>query len=208
RALGAAVGPAAAAAPSAAAVPAAAAPAAAAPAALSAPRAVVLPPSTPQITTPPAPAPAELAAPGTGLCPEGTARLSRPATRDTQAATYCLDRHEVTAASYAQCVGAEGCAASRRAVSAAEIALPEVALPPAARRRAQAAFGAQCNSGAPGRGQHPMNCVTFDEAASYCKWRGGRLPSEAEWEFAAEGVNGRAFPWGSLRPNPTLVNAC
>src|SRR6185503_18401955 len=154
RALGAAVGPAAAAAPSAAAVPAAAAPAAAAPAALSAPRAVVLPPSMPQITTPPAPAPAELAAPGTGLCPEGTARLSRPATRDTQAATYCLDRHEVTAASYAQCVAAEECAVPHRAALLAALTVPQVALTPAARRRAQAAFGAQCNSGALGRGQH------------------------------------------------------
>ncbi|MEO8178304.1 MAG: SUMF1/EgtB/PvdO family nonheme iron enzyme [Deltaproteobacteria bacterium] len=167
--------------------------------------------SVPQTTVTPSPsAPAGLAAPATGSCPEGAARLSRPATRDTEAATYCLDRYEVTAAAYAQCVGAEGCSASRRAVWAAEIAQPEVPHPlsPAARRRAQAAFGAQCNSGAPGRGQHPMNCVTFEEAESYCIWRGGKLPSEAEWEFAAEGVNGRAFPWGSLRPNPTLVNAC
>jgi formylglycine-generating enzyme required for sulfatase activity len=122
--------------------------------------------------------------------------------------SYCLDRHEVTAASYAQCVGAEGCAAPRRAVLLAELALPEVALTPAARRRAQTAFGAQCNSGEPGRGQHPMNCLTYEEAESYCQWQGGKLPTDAEWEFAAEGVNGRAFPWGTLSPNPTLVNAC
>jgi formylglycine-generating enzyme required for sulfatase activity len=90
----------------------------------------------------------------------------------------------------------------------AEVALPEVALTPAARRRALTAYGAQCNSGAPGRGQHPMNCVTYEEAESYCKWRGGKLPSEGEWEFAAQGVNGRPFPWGSASPSPALVNAC
>lgn len=159
-------------------------------------------------TTPEIAASAGLTVSGIVACPEGAARLARPATRDTEAVTYCLDRHEVTVASYAQCVGAEACAAPSRAGVLAALALPEVALTPAARRRAQAAFGAQCNSGEPGRGQHPMNCVTYEEAEHYCEWQGGKLPSDAEWEFAAAGVNGRSFPWGSRSPSPTLVNAC
>ncbi|MEY4546383.1 MAG: hypothetical protein RL685_2578 [Pseudomonadota bacterium] len=142
-------------------------------------------------------------APSSFACPEAAALLSRPQTRDTAAQTFCLDRSEVSTAAYAQCVGAGSCQAARR-----ESALPDVALRASVRRRAAAALAAQCNSGAAGRGQHPMNCVTFEEAESYCSWRGGRLPTDAEWTLAAEGVQGRAFPWGSDRPSPGLVNAC
>jgi formylglycine-generating enzyme required for sulfatase activity/transposase-like protein len=142
-------------------------------------------------------------APVAGSCPEGTAMLSRPAERDTGAQTYCLDRFEVTAAAYAQCVDKSGCRAVRR-----ETVFPGVAQGAAARRRTRAAFLAQCNADAPGRGQHPMNCLSYTEAEAYCSWRGGRLPSDAEWEFAVEGVRARPFPWGSDEPRPGLVNAC
>jgi formylglycine-generating enzyme len=50
--------------------------------------------------------------------------------------------------------------------------------------------------GGPETADHPVRCVTWAQADSYCTWRGGRLPTEAEWMRAARGEGTGRFPWG------------
>jgi len=57
----------------------------------------------------------------------------------------------------------------------------------------------------PGHENHPVTEVTWAGALVYCRWRGARLPTEVEWEAAARGTQGRAFPWGDAMPTAELA---
>jgi len=111
---------------------------------------------------------------------------------------FCIDRTEVTVAAYKGCSDVGKCppASRENSFSGLDDKLKKVLDP-------------LCNVREPqGKGDHPINCIDWESSATYCAKQGGRLPTEAEWEFAARGPDGRAYPSGDEPPSSRFLNAC
>ena len=112
--------------------------------------------------------------------PEGEGNDSeRPVHDVTFAAGYFIAKYEVTVAQYDACQSSGEC-------SAADVSDYD-----------PSGWGLSTATG--GREAHPQNGLSWDQAGTVCAWSapGGRLPSEAEWEFAATGPVHRLFPWAN-----------
>lgn len=107
--------------------------------------------------------------------------------RRVRVSAFCMDRTEVTVDAYRTCTN---CTA------------------PNAFRDERGDFDAFCNWRRPNAGNHPVNCVDWTQAKTFCESRGGSLPTEAQWEFAARGTEGRRYPWGGEEPDDMRANLC
>jgi len=97
---------------------------------------------------------------------------------------FYMDKYEVTKALYKVCV-AEGVCST-----------PKLSIPALAKYY----YDTQNEN-------HPMGEVNWEQANTYCRWRNARLPTEAEWEKAARGTDGRLYPWGNTFDG-TYANFC
>jgi serine/threonine-protein kinase len=108
---------------------------------------------------------------------------------------FYLDRTEVTVHDYEECMEKRACSNADHVSLTADVA-PDAATPEnTATDTFAATWGSRCNLVRKAEGD-PINCVDFANAAGYCRFRGRRLPTEAEWELAARSAVARPFVWG------------
>ncbi|MCY0994046.1 SUMF1/EgtB/PvdO family nonheme iron enzyme [Nannocystis sp. ILAH1] len=108
--------------------------------------------------------------------------------REVIVSAFWIDKHEVTKGAYRQCIEAGSCE-------------------PTPHWDAEWYQGEE-GSGyfVPGLDDMPAASATWSQASTYCAWLGKRLPTEAEWEKAARGTDGRKYPWGMQEPTCDHAN--
>ena len=112
-------------------------------------------------------------------------------------ASVCMDLYEVSAKKYKACSDQGKC---RRAPT--EVDWPKITA------SERTTYSPLCTASDPEKQDHPITCVTWEMADNYCKANDKRLPTEAEWEFATRGPDGRIYPWGDDAPSADHLNAC
>ena len=135
---------------------------------------------------------------------DGAFKLWQPAHKVTLD-TFCIDINEVTAGDYKACSEVGDC---KRPPEIPDFPKSSESISDAQHEKNKKAYGELCTFGKPGLEKHPINCVDWSLADAYCKVQKKRLPTEAEWEFAARGSDGRKFPWGDEPGDMEHMNAC
>lgn len=122
--------------------------------------------------------------PGMLFVPGGTFNMGSPLSdtdssaderpeHDVTVAPFFFDITEVTQGGYRQCVNSGSCTN------------PD-----------DFNVTAACNWGKSAREDHPVNCIDWNQASTYCNWKGARLPTEEEWEYVARGTKKSKYPYG------------
>jgi formylglycine-generating enzyme required for sulfatase activity len=162
-------------------------------------------PSPPSVAVVPPASPSAPCAPGMILVPGGVFYMGddegtkgeRPA-HSVQLTPFCIDRVEVTVAAYKACSDRGECKRAGLTNSWDGISDTDAK-----------AYDPLCNArDVEAHASHPVNCVDWSMASRYCDRNDLRLPTEAEWELAARGQDGRSYPWGEAVPDATRLNAC